>query len=501
MFKNKTKKTDDNIKTDKKVSENKKKGFSDRKTSHRIISLTITCLVIAAVVIVNAIAMTLTDKYSVLTADITGLQSFELSEESVKVAQNIKKDVKITFLATKSSYEAVDPYCKQTSTVANRLAQNSDGKISVEYIDLVRNPTYENNYPDAELSTTDVIISCGEKYKIVTADDLFDFQTYDSSYSYIASSQAEQVIDSAILTVTSDVTTKIALVTDNCTDDYSYFKSSLTSNNYEITEISLLTDEIPDDTDMVIAYAPTKDYTYDAMVKLEKFLENGKKYGKSLLYVAYRKESDTPNIDTLLEDFGMKVEDGLAFDMDTTRVAGNNYYDGLMCDFASELYTDNISDTDYPVIVSLACPVTITDKEKAQGLLSLSSQSGYCPFDAQEGEWSMEDAVTGDVMVMAQGVVGTDDSKSTLVVAGSTNMFEKSMLGSSFGNAEYIFDMFAVLNNRTDSTIKLENKVISDYDLNISTHTAAVVGVIIYAVIPLIILGAGLIVFFVRRNK
>ena len=484
-------------------SEKKKssKKISDRKTVHNIVSITVSCLVIAVVIIINIISSTLTDKFSGLSVDITSVNSFELTEDSIYIANNIDKNVKITFLASKSSYEAVDPYCKQVSYLANQLSQNSDEMISVEYIDLVQNPSYENNYPDAELSTTDIIVSCGDKYKIVTADDMFNFESYDGTYSYIASSQAEQQIDAAILTVTSDISTKVALVSDNCTDDYSYLKSTLTSNNYEITEVSLVTEDIPEDTDMVIVYAPTKDYTYDTVEKIREFLENNNQYGKSMLYVSYRKGADTPNIDALLSDYGMKVEDALAFDMDSSRIAGNSYYDGIMCSFASELYTENISDNDYPVIVSLASPVTIADDKIAQPLLTLSESSGMCPLDAVDGEWSMTDSVTGNVNVMAQGSIGTDEAKSTIVVSGSTSMFEQSMLGSSFSNSQYVLDMFANLNYRDTDTLQLENKVITDYDLNISTQTANLVGVVIYAIIPLVILGVGLIIFLVRRNK
>lgn len=479
---------------------NEKKSLS-RKAKHGIISLAVTCLVVAAVIIINIIAVTLTDKYSALTADITDMQSFNITEQSLKIAQEIKKDTKITFLTSKSSYESLDPYCKQTSSLANQLAQNSDGKISVEYVDLVKKPSFQNNYPDDTLSTTDVIVSCKDKYKILTKDDLFTFENYNETYQYIKSSQAEQEIDSAILTVTSDVSTKVALVTDNCTDDYSYLKSVLNTNNYEITEVSLLTQDIPDDTDMVIVYAPTKDYTYDAVTKLEKFLINNDRYGKNMLFVSYCKEADTPNIDALIKNFGMELDDGLAFDMDTSRIFGNNYYDGLACNFASKQYTSSISSDDYPVIVSLARPVSIANDDVAENLLTLSSKSGYCPFDAKDGEWSMTDAVTGNISVMAQGTLGNDTGKSTLIVAGSSSMFEKSMLGSSFSNQSYLMNMMADLNGRDTDTLTLEDKVITDYDLNISSQTANVVGVILYAIIPLLILGAGFVVFLMRRNR
>ncbi|MDD6490097.1 MAG: GldG family protein [Clostridia bacterium] len=479
----------------------KEKKSLSRKAKHGIISLAVTCLVVVAVIIINIIAVTLTDKYSALTADITGMQSFNITEQSLKIAQEIKKDTKITFLNSKSSYESLDPYCKQTSALANQLAQNSDGKISVEYVDLVKNPSFQNKYPDDTLSTTDVIVSCGDKYKILTKDDLFTFENYSETYQYIKSSQAEQEIDSAILTVTSDVSTKVALVTDNCTDDYSYLKSVLNTNNYEITEVSLLTQDIPDDTDTVIVYAPTKDYTYDAVEKLEKFLVNNNRYGKNMLYVSYCKKADTPNIDALIKNFGIKIDDGLAFDMDTSRIFGNNYYDGLACNFASDKYTSSISSDAYPVIVSLSRTIQLTNEDVAENLLVLSSQSGYCPFDAKDGEWSMPDAVTGNVSVMAQGTLGNDTGKSTLVVAGSSSMFEKAMLGSSFSNQKYLMNMLADLNGRDTDTLTLEDKVITDYDLKISTQTANIVGIILYAVIPLMILGAGFVVFLMRRNR
>lgn len=479
----------------------KEKKSLSRKAKHGIISLAVTCLVVVAVIVINIISVTLTDKYSVFTADITGMQSFNITEQSMKIAQETKKDTKITFLNSKASYESLDPYCKQTSTLANQLAQNSDGKISVEYVDLVKNPSFQNKYPDDNLSTTDVIVSCGDKYKILTKDDLFTFENYSETYQYIKSSQAEQEIDSAILTVTSDVSTKVALVTDNCTDDYSYFKSVLNTNNYEVTELSLLTEDIPADTDMVIVYAPTKDYTYDAVEKLEKFLVNNNRYGKNMLYVSYCKEADTPNIDALIRNFGMKLDDGLAFDLDTSRIFGNNYYDGIACNFASNQYTSSISSNAYPVIVSLSRPVEITNSDVAENLLVLSSQSGYCPFDAKDGEWSMTDSVTGNVGVMAQGTLGNDTGKSTLIVAGSSSMFEKAMLGSSFSNQTYLLNMLADLNGRDNDTLTLEDKVITDYDLQISSQTANIVGVILYAIIPLLILGAGFVVFLMRRNR
>ena len=473
-----------------------------RKKKRSIVSLFVTFCVIAAVVLVNIIASVLTSKFSALTADITSTNNFDVTDQSMEIVSKMKKKVGITFLTNRTAYEALDTYCKQTSVLASQLAQNSNGMISVDYVDLVQNPTYADKYDGEQLSTTDVIVSCGDKYKILTKNDLFNFEQYSETYQYISSSKSEQAIDNAIVTVTSDVSTKVALITDNCGSDYSYFKNTLVSNNYDVQEISIENGSLAEDVETVIVYAPSKDFTESAVEKLEKYLINNDKYGKNMIYIPYERHADTPNIDGLLSDFGMKLDDGLAFDMDTSMLMANSYYEGIACSYASDLYKDNIDKDDYPVLVGLARPIEITNEKTAVPLLTLSQESsGYSPFDAQEGKWSMTDAVTGNVCVMAQGVLGSDKGVSTLVVAGSHNMFIKAYLGSDFSNAEYIFNMLASLNGRDTSIITVTERVITDYDISLSQNAAFWIGFIVFALIPVLVLGAGLAVYLVRRNR
>ncbi len=495
-------KTEDNSKKETKKTESKSKKPLTRKSKKRIASIVISLCVVAAVVLVNIIADVLTDKYSAMTTDITSTKSFDMTEDSRKIVSSLKKNAKITFLTNKASYESMDTYYKQTSLLASQFAQNSDGKITVEYIDLVQNPTYADRYADEDLSTNDIIISSGDKYKVLTQDDLFNFEQYSETYRYIISSKSEQAFDNALVTVTSDVSTKVALVTDNCGSDYSYFKSTMMSNNYEVQEISLEKDDLTTDFETVIVYAPTKDFTSDAVDKLHNYLLNNNKYGKNVIYVPYERHADTPNLDALLEAYGMMIEDGLAFDLDTSRLMGSGYYDGIACTYSSKLYLDNIDGNSYPVIVGLARPVVVLNDNVASPLLTLSKDSsGYCPFDAEDGKWSMTDAVTGNVCVAAQGVMGNDNGRSTLVIFGSNYMLTRSYLGSAFNNSVYVFNVLATLNDRDTSVITVAEKVISDHDITLSRNAAFGTGFVIFAVIPLVILGAGFVVYLMRRHK
>lgn len=482
-------------------NENSRKKIN-RKTKHGLISGIISLLVITAIIMVNIIAVTLTSKYSSMTADITSIKSFDISEQSIKLAENISKKTEIIFLTDKSTYSNIDPYCKQTSFIAEELSKHSNGMIEVKYIDLLKNPTFANDYSDSSLTTTDIIVSCGQRKKVLKTTELYNFDYYSDEYTYITSSKAEQAIDNSLALVTNDQTTNVVFLTDNSSQDYSYMKNTLSTNGYTVSEISINESDIPSETDMLVIYGPSKDYTEEAVSEIEAFLENGGKYGKTLIYAANSYDAQTPNLDKLLKKYGMELEHALVFETDTSRIdsGSQSYYDGLLCNYYSELYTDNLKEKDYPVITGLSRPVYMVG-DNAQPLLVLSSASGECPYDADPEQWNMEEAVTGKECVLAQGTLGNDNAVSTIVVSGSYNLFAQEYFSSDYSNQQYLMAMLGLLNGRDISQIIVAEKIISERDLNIDKNTAMSLGFIVYALIPIIVLGAGLAVYLLRRNR
>ncbi|MBR2177212.1 MAG: Gldg family protein [Clostridia bacterium] len=480
----------------------RKIGKMTRRQKRRLISIASVCLVLIAVILFNVVAVALTDRFSFFTADITSNSAFNITEESVKIASALKKKVSITFLTDKEDYEAISTYCRQATSIAEQLSMNSNGMLTVEFDDLVKNPTLQSKYENDNITTTDVIIRCGDKYNIVSKEDMFNFELYASTYQYIVSSKAEQAFDSAILRVTSDVTTKVALLIDNAGDDYSYFENVLNLNNYAVTEMKIEESEIPADTETVIAFAPTQDYSEADVNKIITFLNNNGEFGKNFMYIAHENKTDTPNIDKLLDQYGLKLSDGLAFDADLSRVLSTeNNYDIIAAIMASELYTDNFGDNAYPVLVSRARGIKSTNDDITIPLLMYSEKSGICPYDADEETWVMSDAITGDVCVMAQGYIGTQDAISSVVVSGSALMWDQTFLQSQYSNQKYLLNMLGTLNRREDPSVQIEEKVLTQYDLNMSVSSKIAVGVFMFAVLPVVILGAGLVVYIIRRRK
>ena len=238
------------------------------------------------------------------------------------------------------------------------------------------------------------------------------------------------------------------------------------------------------------------------MEKIRTFLKNDEHYGKSLIYISYRNKTDTPHINTLLNEYGLKLGDGLAFDMDESRLVGNSYYDGMETIFTSRLYTNSIGEQDYPVLVSLSRPVYSTNDDITTPLLQLSDKSGVCPFDADEETWEMDKAVTGNVCVMGEGLQGNAEvGLSRVIVSGSTLMWQQNYMQSQFTNQRYVMNILSALNGREDAEIRLEDKVITQYDLTLPQGQILWLGAVVFALCPLLILGAGLTVFFYRRRK
>lgn len=489
-----------------KVSGKKQDTDNSRKNKFRITSMVLTAIVLAGVIIVNVIAFALTDRFSALTADITSNGTFNLSDSTYKLLDGVKKKVSITFLMQRKTYEMLDStYYKQCTNLVDKMVQDSNGFISVDYVDIVSNPNFVNDYPDDNLQTSDVIIRCGKKYNVLHKEDLYNYELMNNQYQYITSTKAESAIDTAIVKVTSDRSDKIVLLTDNSTDSHDYLSRILTANNYEVVSMEIEKADIPENVNTVIVFAPTKDYSETAVKKLNDFLYNDGNYNKSMVYIAYRNKANLANIDKLLDSYGLAVTDGLAFDMDTSRqmssLSAYSAYRYIAASFASKLYTNNISAGGQTVLADYARGVYPTNDDVTQKLVTYSSNSGVCPFDVTD-DWNPQDYITGNVCIMMQGAAGNDKAISKLIVSGSTEMWNQTIMESQFVNQEYLMNIFDNLNHREDNSIRLEDKVITDYSLQgISRQTSVIVGIIMFAVIPVLIVGAGIMVYVARRRR
>lgn len=483
--------------------------MSKARFNHTIGALVITAVVLVATILLNVVVSLMSDKLPGMSIDLTSKGAFQLSETSIKLAQNVKKDLKITFLDDKQSYRSKassNTYYAQVMAIAEEYGKYNN-KISAEYISIVDNPNFDNKYPQETLSADNIIVSCGDKYRILDQYDIFNVKSYYSTYSYIASSKAEEAFDGAILSVTSTESTKLAIVEDNSTEDFTYFKNILEQNNYELVSVKLEQEDIPKDAKMLIVFTPEKDFSKTAAKKIRTYLENNKEYGKNMLYIPSSKTYKTPNLDEVLSDWGITVGDGLAYELESSSVYGRNMYDGILCYMGSNAFTSKFDDNSAPVISSYARPITLDSDAETQSLLQYSSKSGVCPSDADDS-YDFTGNAKGNIIIAGYGVNGifandkkSSDKISTVFVFGSSTMFEKTILASTYSDQKYILAMLSESCGRVDQEISVEAKELTQYDVQIDNNSASVIGLVCYVGLPIAVICAGLIVFVKRRNK
>ena len=80
-------------------------------------------------------------------------------------------------------------------------------------------------------------------------------------------------------------------------------------------------------------------------------------------------------------------------------------------------------------------------------------------------------------------------------------MFSEAYFVNALGNRSYIMTMLAQINNRSSEMISVSDKVITNFDIKADAATKFWIGFVIYALIPLMILGCGLTVYLVRRGR
>lgn len=483
--------------------------MSKARFNHTIGALVITAVVLVATILLNVVVSLMSDKLPGMNIDLTSKGAFQLSETSIKLAKNVKKDLKITFLDDKQSYRSKassNTYYAQVMAIAEEYGKYNN-KISAEYVSIVDNPNFENKYPQETLSADNIIVSCGDKYRVLDQYDIFNVKSYYSTYSYIASSKAEEAFDGAILAVTSTESTKLAIVEDNSTEDFTYFKNILEQNNYELVSVKLEQEDIPKDAKMLIVLTPEKDFSKTATKKIRTYLENNKEYGKNMLYIPSLKTYKTPNLDEVLSDWGITVGDGLAYELESSSVYGRNMYDGILCYMGSNAFTSKFDDNSAPVISSYARPITLDSKAETQSLLQYSSKSGVCPSDADDS-YDFTGNAKGNIIIAGYGVNGifandekSSDKTSTVFVFGSSTMFEKTILASTYSDQKYILAMLSESCGRVDQEIAVEAKELTQYDVQIDNNSASVIGLVCYVGLPIAVICAGLIVFVKRRNK
>ncbi len=507
--------TDIKEKKEKKPKKSKKSGgvkafLKSRKARHGSIAIAIIAVVIALVIVLNIVVGLLTERFPAMKIDLTANQSFALQEDTVDYVSHLDKEVTVYILMPETSFDNQGTYFVQAKNLIDKMKSDSDGKINIKYVDLTTNPTFTSNYPSVDWDTTSnnylAIVECGKQYKVLTLEDCFEYD--QETYSYYGSYQftgttIEQALVTAMLYVTTDDKVLVNMITGNQEQDYSGMVTLLENNAYEVNEVRLVTQNIDDKAEIVVLYAPAVDLDESATEKISEWLDNDGKYGRTLIYVPSAEKVDTPNLDALLEEWGMKINGGYVFETSGDYRVSNSSPYAFIVDY-TDYYKEGLKNPNIPVVVSDAHDIIINDDEMAHALLKTSDNAGVYPYDADE-KWNYQDAITGEPLnIGAEGVKTNNDEKSSrVVVFGSYMMFDSTIMQyNSYNNSAYFMNVVNTAADRDNMGITIESKSLESAELGVTDVTTKNIMFALFVfIIPAAILVTGLVVWLRRRNR
>jgi hypothetical protein len=504
------------MKQNRNTSENQQtKKPKNRKLTRGAMSILLTALFIAGVVLINIILSVVTDSHP-LYIDVTENASYQLQKETKEYLSEVKDPVDIYVLQKETDFESGDSSTYKYRVQANKLIhamENSSDNITLHYVDLAAEPTFTTPYTQVDWTKSHaILVKSGDLYRAVDLTDLFDFdQEQYSQYGtiVITGQKVEQALTTAIVNVTTKEKTKVTVLTGQGEQDMSAFTKLLENNAYEIETVSLLNESISDDSEFVIIYDPDVDLDDKAYETLTKWLDNDGKFGHNLFYFPndQHKLSDFPNLNALLADYGMEVQYGYIYEnSENYIIPGANHYISIYDYGEDTAYTENLRNSSIPVVMMLTMPVKITDDTMAKPLLTSSDKSFLFPRDMEEKDLKSFEPKTESLNGAAIGIRndGTEGSKnSSVVVIGSYDALTSNYLSTTaYNNAAYFVNLFNTLSNRDDISVVIEGKDPSSNELGITSMNAILFpSILVRFVIPIAVLVIGLIIWIRRRHK
>lgn len=493
-----------NVKKDKKKRNFSFKGLlKSRAFKKGWLSTAVICVFIAAVIVLNMIVGVLSEKVPALSSDLTAENIYQLSVDTTDFLQTVDKDITIKVLASEMEYTSYTDYLK-ANTILKKYSQLNN-HIKIEYVDLAANPTFGNDYPTEVIRKGNYIVECGDKYRMLEDDDLFEYD-YDEegNITGIKSINVENAVTTAILNVTTSDQTKVAFIEGFGSYSADEFKNALKRNNYNVTEVSLMTQDIDADVNTLVLFSPSADLSQEASDKIKKFLDNGGQYGKNLLYVTagLDKLIETPVLDDLIKDWGMELKNGLALEFDTNYMLSSSSRSISRVDYNDESYTVGLKDPSLYMVGGYIRPIEIKQENMVSPLLITSESAKLLPFDADD-KFNIENAETGIFTAAAvSSKISGDGTKANVVVfASPMSFYDEVMKMSAYNNSAYIINMMNIITEHADDGFVIDGKSSETNRLGIVVSQMQVLAVIFIGVIPFVILGVGFVIWIRRRNK
>ena len=454
-------------------------------------TVAVALIVLAAIILINALVAALPTKYTVI--DTSAEKLYSISDSTRKALTMLSENVTIYYLCPNGAQD------ETFRAFLDRYA-SENAKVSIQVIDPIANPTFVMKYTESELSEYSIIIEGPKRFKVIDYSEIYEFDYYN----YIATGEqtftfnGERCVTSAIDYVTTNKLPAIYYLTGHGEMAISEtLAAQIDDLNYSLSSLSLLSmEKVPEDASAIIICAPTSDLNEADAQKLISYLDAGGK-----IFVITR--ADRPKLQNLFKvtsHYGLTMQEGLIIEGDSSKaISGYPYW--LLPDIASHAITSSLMNntfiqmpTSHPIISSEIS----RDSLKVTPLFTTSDKAYTIALDAE----SMEKAEGAETDTFTVGAIAEETGKGSLVWFATDAVLDETVNAYSSGaNYQYLLSVIRYLSPRDTIITDIPSVNLQEPMLTVPESSASFWSLVLTAVIPLAFLGIGLTKWMIRRRK
>ena len=492
-----------------------KKPFNWNKFKRGGMATALSVVFIAIVVALNLLVSALTDRFPSLDIDLTAQKVNSLSDQALEIAKNVDREVTIYLIGTQEGYEQNQIYSSyvqrgmqysQVSSLVKRLVE-ANPLISMEYVDPDTNPEFISQYESDSLATGKVLVESDLRHTVLTINDLFIINQETGS---TINSKVDSALAGALELVNMDTVPVMSIITGHgemlSTSNMAAFVDNMEQNNFQVEEVDILTQEIPENTQVLMIATPTTDFSTEEIDKIRAYLDDETRDQQvTLLVSAYPSQGELPNLAAFLEEWGVQVGTGVVAETDSNYAA----YDarGVLVTASPLVLTSNT----YSRLLSYySAPITLTFEEN-NGISTTplwTTQASAYVITADMTEEDAANPETGEQVVASLSSKDVEVNGETyarnVVVFGSSDLFTDNFMGTSaFEDSTYMNYLLLDLTDTDASavvTVEEEEVETMQLDVSASTGTVTLLGILFTGGIPVVILLVGLGIYLKRRH-
>ena len=292
--------------------------LNSKKFKHGSVSLALVIVIIAAVILINAIFTALSDKY-LWYVDMTADSIYTLSDAAKDLLAeefNTDKPVKVIFCAEKDILEQTTEQRMALNTI--RDIANIYTNIEIQYVDIYTNPSAVTPYKvhtSQSINSQSIIIASTNANGTMECrvHSLVSLFSVDSSTGVATGYNGEQKLISSLLAVTQDQMPVACFTINHGEPDNTNLTNLATvlyETGYEYKAIDLTKEDIPEEARLLVIFDPQNDFSsandiggVDELAKIDAFLE---KRNAVMTFV----DNETPyleNLEQFLGEWGIKI--------------------------------------------------------------------------------------------------------------------------------------------------------------------------------------------------